>query len=73
LTTCGITDEIEYLVDVNPHKAGKFLPGTGHPVVGPEFLKQYQPGTVIAMNPVYVDEIRERLAAMAVSASIVAV
>jgi SAM-dependent methyltransferase len=73
LTTCGITDEIEYLVDVNPHKAGKFLPGTGHPVVGPEFLKQYQPGTVIAMNPVYVDEIRERLAAMAVSASVVAV
>jgi hypothetical protein len=58
---------------LNPHKAGKFLPGTGHPVVAPEFLKQYQPAVVIAMNPAYVDEIRGTLAAMGVSANVVAV
>ena len=73
LTTCGITDQIEYLVDINPHKAGKFLPGTGHPVVGPDFLREYHPGAVIAMNPVYVDEIRGTLTAMGVSADVVAV
>jgi SAM-dependent methyltransferase len=73
LTTSGITHEIEYLVDINPHKAGKFLPGTGHPVVAPDFLRQYQPAVVIAMNPAYVDEIRGTLAAMGVSADVVAV
>jgi ubiquinone/menaquinone biosynthesis C-methylase UbiE len=73
LTTCGITDEVEYLVDINPHKAGKFLPGTGHPVVGPEFLQEYRPGAVIAMNRVYADEIRAALTAMGVSAEVVVV
>jgi SAM-dependent methyltransferase len=71
LTTCGIGPEIECLVDINPHKAGKFLPGTGHPVVAPEFLREYQPQLVIAMNPVYQDEIRQHLSALAVAADIV--
>jgi SAM-dependent methyltransferase len=73
LTTAGIGSEVEYLVDINPHKAGKFLPGTGHPVVLPDALKQYNPGIVLAMNPVYVDEIRARLDAMAIAADVVAV
>ena len=72
LTTCGLDREVEYLVDVNPHKAGKFLPGTGHAVVEPEFLRQYQPGVVVAMNPVYVGEIRDRLAAVHVAADVIA-
>jgi hypothetical protein len=73
LTTCGIGSEVEYLVDINPHKARKFLPGTGHPVASPEWLRQYQPGVVVAMNPVYVDEIRQRLAALNVAADVIAV
>lgn len=73
LTTAGIGQEVEYLVDINPHKVGKFLPGTGHPVVAPEFLRQYEPGIVVAMNPVYVDEIRQRLASMGVRAEVTAV
>lgn len=73
LTTCGIGSEIGYLVDINPHKAGKFLPGTGHPVVSPEYLREYQPGVVVAMNPVYVDEIRAHLAASGVSAEVLSV
>ena len=44
-------------VDVNPHKAGKFLPGSGTPVIGPGDLKAFDPDHVIIMNPVYVDEI----------------
>jgi hypothetical protein len=73
LTTLGIGREIEYLVDINPHKAGKFLPGTGHPVVLPEFLRDYKPGVVIAMNPVYTDEIGRRLASIGVAADVIAV
>jgi hypothetical protein len=37
LTTCGLDREVEYLVDVNPHKAGKFLPGTGTQLSNPSF------------------------------------
>ena len=73
LTTTGIGPEVEYLVDINPYKAGKFLPGTGHPVVLPEQLRGYGTDVVIAMNPVYVDEIRERLRAMGVSPEVIAV
>ncbi len=61
LTTLGITDEIEYVVDINPHKHGKFLAGTGHEIVGPEFLKRYKPDGVLVMNPIYCDEIRADL------------
>lgn len=73
LTTCGIGPEIEYLVDINPHKWGKFLPGTGHAVVSPERLREYQPDVIIAMNPVYVDEIRLRMSAIGVTADVIAV
>ena len=73
LTTTHIGPEVEYLVDINPHKAGKFLPGTGHPVVPPSFLREYRPDVVVAMNPVYVDEIRRSLAAMNVSAEVTSV
>ena len=61
LTTLGITDEIEYVVDINPHKRGKFLAGTGHEIVLPEFLVEYRPDAVIVMNPIYGDEIRKGL------------
>jgi SAM-dependent methyltransferase len=73
LTTCAISHEIEYLVDINPHKAGKFLPGTGHIVVMPEDLRDYRPGVIIAMNPVYVDEIRARLTSSDLSAEVISV
>jgi SAM-dependent methyltransferase len=61
LTTLGISDEIGYTVDVNPHKHGAFMAGTGHEIVGPDFLVEYRPDVVIVMNPVYCDEIRRDL------------
>lgn len=61
LTTLKLSDEIEYVVDINPYKHGKFIPGTGHEIVDPEFLKQYKPDKIIIMNPVYYDEIRRKL------------
>ena len=72
-TTLGVNGEIEYLVDVNPHKHGKFLPGTGHQVVSPQFLKDYRPDVVIAMNPIYCDEIRRDLEQMGVMAELIAI
>ena len=43
LTTLGVTDEVQAVVDINPHKHGKFLAGTGHEIVAPEALRQLRP------------------------------
>ena len=61
LTTLGVHDEIEYVVDINPYRVGKFLPGTGQRIVAPAFLREYRPDNVVIMNPVYVREIEQEL------------
>jgi hypothetical protein len=55
-------DTIEYAVDINPRKAGTFMAGTGQEIVSPDFLKTYQPDTVLIMNPIYKQEIEQHLA-----------
>ena len=64
MTTLGVKDEIEYIVDINPHRNGKFIPGVGKQIKSPEFLKEYKPNTVIVMNPVYCNEIKQDLESM---------
>lgn len=65
LTTLEIYPEIiEYVVDVNPHKAGTYMAGTGQNIVLPAFLARYQPDTVVVMNPVYMAEVRNQLDSM---------
>ena len=64
LNNLSVGEEVEYVVDINPNKEGKYLAGTGQKIVGPEFLKDYSPGAVIAMNPIYVEEIRAQLDSM---------
>ncbi len=53
--------QIEYVVDINPNKQGKYIAGTGQKIVAPEFLLDYQPDTIIVMNPIYESEIRKML------------
>lgn len=48
---------IEYIVDINPRKQGKFVVGTGQEIVAPEFLRRYRPDVIVVMNPVYTREI----------------
>jgi len=71
LTTLGIGDEIEHVVDINPHKHGKYLAGTGHVIVGPDDLSSIQPDVVLVMNPIYVEEIRSDLAKRGLSPQLV--
>jgi SAM-dependent methyltransferase len=61
LTTLGLGDDIARAVDVNPYKQGRYMPGTGTPVVAPKELVDHQPGAVIVMNRIYRDEIRSEL------------
>jgi hypothetical protein len=53
---------IEYVVDINPHKQGLFIAGTGQRIVPPAFLREFRPGVVILMNAIYEDEVRRQLA-----------
>lgn len=53
-------------VDINPYKHGRFMAGTGHEIVPPALLRDLRPDLVIAMNPVYVDEIQRELDDLAV-------
>ncbi len=69
LTAVG-GQQVSYAVDVNPHKQGKYMPGTGHLVVAPEFLKGYRPDVVIAMNAEYQAEIAAALEALGVDAEL---
>jgi SAM-dependent methyltransferase/predicted RNA-binding Zn-ribbon protein involved in translation (DUF1610 family) len=73
LTTLKTIDKIEYAIDINPHRHGKFIPGVGKEIMAPEFLKTYQPDKVIVMNAIYCDEISTMLEEMGVSAEIVAI
>jgi Methyltransferase domain/C-methyltransferase C-terminal domain len=62
LTTLGVHDEVEHVVDINPYRVGKFLPGTGQRIVAPAFLREYLPDNVVIMNPVYLREVGQELA-----------
>jgi SAM-dependent methyltransferase len=73
LTTLGLNEEISAVVDVNPYKQGKFIPGTGHPVVAPAALVNDPPDLVIVMNPIYIDEIAASLRALRLEPEIIGV
>jgi SAM-dependent methyltransferase len=73
LTTLGLKQQIAFVVDINPHKHGKFTPGTGHAVNSPETLKELRPDAVILMNPVYVKEVDEMLGRMGLKPEILPV
>lgn len=65
LKTAG---QIEYIVDINPRKEGKYVVGTGQQIVPPAFLGDYRPDVVILMNPIYREEIERTVAELGVTA-----
>jgi hypothetical protein len=73
LTTLGIRDEVSHVVDINPYKHGKFMAGTGHEIVPPAALKEIKPDLVVAMNPIYLEEIQRDLDDLGLDARLEAV
>jgi hypothetical protein len=50
LNYCGIrTDLIEYTVDRNPNKQGRFLPGTHIPIHAPERIAETRPDEIVIL------------------------
>lgn len=63
LNYCGIrTDLIDYLVDRNPYKHGRFTPGTHIPILPPEHLDRERPDVILIMPWNLRDEIAAQLA-----------
>ena len=58
LNTLRIYSQIEYVVDLNPRKQGRYVAGTGQKIVAPEFLRSYRPEVVLVMNSIYQSEIQ---------------
>ena len=71
LTTLGVDRQVTAVVDINPMRHGTFVAGTGHEIVAPERLKEIRPDLVVAMNPIYCDEIRGDLARMGLHPEVV--
>jgi SAM-dependent methyltransferase len=71
LNMLKVDDAIPYVVDINPHKQGRHLPGTGQRIVAPEFLKEFQPQAVVLMNPMYRQEVESELRALGIVADVV--
>ena len=67
LSDPALADCVTQVVDINPYKQGRFLPGTGHRVEAPAALADTRPDLVIAMNPVYRAEIAADLRGMGLS------
>lgn len=50
LNYCGIrTDFLDYTVDRNPYKQGKFTPGTHIPIYGPEKIRETRPDYLLIL------------------------
>ena len=62
LNYCGIrTDFLDYTVDRNPYKQGKYLPGTHIPIYAPEKIFETQPDYVLILPWNFKDEIIEQM------------
>jgi hypothetical protein len=61
ISALGADAAPDAVVDVNPHKHGKFLAGSGYEIQGPDALTALRPDVVLIMNSIYTDEIRADL------------
>lgn len=49
---------ISHVVDINPDRQQRFIPGTGHLIVAPEKIQEIRPDLIIVTNQIYLDEIK---------------
>lgn len=61
------------VIDVNPRKQNHFIPGTGHPILGIDALKEREIKNIILMNPNYSKENKELLKKNQITTKIVSI
>ena len=64
---------VPLVIDLNPHKHGRHVPGTGQAVAEPGDLRSCPVDAILVMNPLYVEEVRETVSALGVRADVLAV
>jgi SAM-dependent methyltransferase len=63
LNYCGIgQDFIDYVVDANPHKQGRFIPGTTIPILAPSHVAETRPDYLLILPWNLKDEIMGQMA-----------
>jgi SAM-dependent methyltransferase len=73
LNTVAGGQRVRHVIDLNPRKHGRFVPGTGQQITAPESLAGGGVDLVLAMNRLYEDEIRRALDDLGVAAEVVSV
>jgi SAM-dependent methyltransferase len=62
LNYCAVSSEdMEYVVDRNPHKQGRFLPGTHLPILGPEHVAETKPDYLLILPWNLQEEIMDQM------------
>ena len=61
LNALDIESEIDGVVDINPNRWGMYLATCGQEIIAPDRLREHPPDLVIAVNPIYREEIRRYL------------
>jgi hypothetical protein len=72
LNSVDASDCIDYVVDDDPNAHGRFLPGTGHAVVPPEFLRDYRPDSIIVPDDDAREEAGRELSRLGLPADVLA-
>ena len=61
LNSIDSSETVDAVVDINPRRQWRFIPGTGHPIIGPQQLGSFNPELVIIANELYRSEISQQL------------
>lgn len=61
LATAQARTEVTAVVDLNPDRQGRYLPGSARPVVGPGEVPGLAPDAILVTNPAYTAEVRDEL------------
>lgn len=73
VTFCNLADpdagRVSGVVDVNPAKQGRYLPGTGHPILAPAAAADAE--TAIVLNPNYTAEVADALGRLRSRAAVI--
>ena len=64
-------ETVEFVVDVNPVRQGRYLPKTAQEVISPERLAALKPDVVIATNPAYKREIHDQIRSLGLASEFV--
>ena len=62
---------IDCIVDLNPNKQGRFIPGTGHPIIAPPDLPSRGVCCAVLMNPNYRQENLQLLAEVGIELNLI--